>query len=98
MIIKKARKDESKKTRLLAALERGRQKRRDNKAAGIVEEPKKRIPSPLRAIRAKCKDCCGGSGKEVEVCTVKNCPLWKYRFGKRSKTMHKRGKAHLIGE
>ena len=26
--------------------------------------------SPLKAIRANCLDCCGGSSKEVELCSA----------------------------
>jgi len=37
----------------------------------------------LRAIRAKCLDCCGRSLKEVERCAVRGCPLWAYRDGER---------------
>lgn len=39
--------------------------------------------NPIKAIREKCIDCCGGSRKEVELCTVGiNCPLYDFRFGK----------------
>jgi hypothetical protein len=38
--------------------------------------------SPMRAIRAKCLDCSGGSKKEVELCQVKDCPLWCFRSGR----------------
>lgn len=41
----------------------------------------KRI-SPLKAIRAKCLDCCCFQSGEVRKCTAKNCPLWYFRFGK----------------
>lgn len=34
-----------------------------------------------QAIRAKCLDCCCDIRKEVEQCTIKNCPLWRYRMG-----------------
>ena len=34
----------------------------------------------LGVIREKCKDCCGGSVKEVARCTMKaECALWPYR-------------------
>lgn len=39
--------------------------------------------TPIKAIRAKCLDCCGGQYTEVERCTVPDCPLFPYRFGKR---------------
>jgi hypothetical protein len=39
--------------------------------------------TPMKAMRRKCLDCCCGSPKEVELCPVKDCPLYAYRFGKR---------------
>lgn len=41
-----------------------------------------KITSPLKAIRAKCFDCCGGKYNEIRECSAKNCPLYNYRFGK----------------
>lgn len=41
--------------------------------------------TPLKAIRAKCLDCCVGSSKEVKLCPSSNCPLHIYRFGKMPK-------------
>lgn len=38
--------------------------------------------SPLKAIRAKCVDCAGGSFQEVKNCPSEKCPLWPYRSGK----------------
>ena len=38
--------------------------------------------TPLRAIRLKCLDCCGGSALEVKLCTVSRCALYPYRMGK----------------
>jgi len=46
----------------------------------------------LQVIRRKCKDCCAGSNKEVELCHIKDCPLFPYRFGVRPETAKKRGK------
>ena len=43
------------------------------------------IRTPLRAIRAKCVDCCCGQLLEVRLCPSENCPLWPYRMGKRPK-------------
>ena len=37
--------------------------------------------TPLKAIRANCL-ACSGSSKEVAICTVPDCPLYIYRFGK----------------
>lgn len=34
-----------------------------------------------KMIRRKCVDCCGGSEKEVRLCTAINCPLWAFRMG-----------------
>ncbi len=39
--------------------------------------------SPLKAIRAKCLDCSGGSATEARECPCKGCELYPYRFGKR---------------
>lgn len=42
-----------------------------------------KVLTPLKAMRAKCLDCCCDQAKEVELCTCKdNCPLWPYRMGK----------------
>lgn len=40
------------------------------------------ITSPLKAIRAKCIDCCCGSYAEVRKCPCTNCELYAFRFGK----------------
>jgi len=37
--------------------------------------------TPMKAIRAKCLDCCCGSSNEVRLCPSEDCPLWPYRFG-----------------
>lgn len=37
------------------------------------------------AVRNKCLDCSGGYRDEVKLCTVKDCPLYVYRFGKAAK-------------
>lgn len=39
------------------------------------------ILSPLKAIRAKCLDCCADQPGEVRLCPSENCPLWPYRMG-----------------
>lgn len=39
----------------------------------------------LRAVRKKCLSCCLGSPREVRRCSITDCPLRPYRFGKRSK-------------
>lgn len=38
--------------------------------------------TPMKAIRAKCLDCCCGQYKEVELCPCVDCSLYPYRFGK----------------
>lgn len=38
--------------------------------------------TPLKAIRKKCLECSNGSRKEVEHCTIPECALYPYRFGK----------------
>lgn len=38
--------------------------------------------TPMKAIRAKCLDCCCGQYKEVELCPCSDCPLYPFRFGK----------------
>ena len=41
--------------------------------------------TPLKAIRGKCLECSSGSLGEVRNCTIKKCPLFPYRFGKKPK-------------
>ena len=43
------------------------------------------IRTPIKAIRAKCLDCCLDQPTEVRLCEAKNCPLWEYRMGHRPK-------------
>lgn len=47
--------------------------------------------TPIKAIRKKCLDCCNHQNKEVRLCTVINCPLFGYRFGRRpdGNTIHR---------
>lgn len=47
--------------------------------ASIIEEY---IQQPLKAIRANCLQCVGGSSNEVKLCTSKTCYLYPFRFGK----------------
>ena len=44
-----------------------------------------KILTPIKAIRARCLDCCAGQKKEVRLCPAKECPLWPYRMGHRPK-------------
>lgn len=38
--------------------------------------------TPVKAIRAKCLDCCCGQQREVAVCPCADCPLYPFRMGK----------------
>ena len=38
--------------------------------------------NPVKVIREKCLDCCCGTAKEVKLCTVEECPLHPFRFGR----------------
>ena len=40
------------------------------------------VKNPIKAIRAKCLDCCCGSSYEVKLCTCVNCSLYPFRLGK----------------
>lgn len=42
-----------------------------------------KVLTPIKAIRAKCLDCCCGDRKEVRECTIKKCSLHPYRMGNR---------------
>lgn len=41
--------------------------------------------TPIKAIRARCLDCCAGQPQEVRYCTIPDCSLYPYRMGKRPK-------------
>lgn len=63
------------------------QSKRDTDATAFKKLKKKlngsdsRI-SPIKAIRAKCLDCCCYQPKEVNLCPCEDCALWPFRFGK----------------
>jgi hypothetical protein len=40
----------------------------------------------MSAIREKCLDCCGWNEAEVRKCTVTDCALFPFRFGRYPKT------------
>lgn len=40
------------------------------------------ITNPVKAIRAKCLDCCCGQVNEVKLCPFPDCSLHQFRFGK----------------
>jgi len=44
----------------------------------------KKTMTPLKAIRAKCLECCCDQSREVRLCPCTDCPLYVYRFGKNS--------------
>lgn len=39
------------------------------------------ITNPVKAIRAKCLDCCGSSN-EVKLCPCADCALYPFRLGR----------------
>ena len=41
----------------------------------------KSLRKPIKAIRAKCLDCCCGSAPEGARCHLIDCPLWPMRMG-----------------
>jgi hypothetical protein len=45
--------------------------------------------SMAKAIRKKCLDCSGDSHVEVRLCGNADCPLWRFRFGKKPSTVAK---------
>lgn len=50
-----------------------------------TETKKNTLETPqtaIKAIRAKCLDCSGGSSAEVKACELTHCPLHKFRLGK----------------
>ncbi|SME89295.1 hypothetical protein [Desulfovibrio gilichinskyi] len=51
---------------------------------GVNEKMEKPL-TPLKAIRAKCRDCCGDQAIEIKSCPSQDCILWKFRAGTRPK-------------
>lgn len=49
-----------------------------NSSVDGVEEKHR---TPLKSIRAKCKQCANGSRKEIAECLVSDCALYPYRMG-----------------
>lgn len=43
------------------------------------------IRTPMKAIRAKCRDCTCNQIVEIRECPITDCPLWEYRMGHRPK-------------
>ena len=52
--------------------------------------------TPIKAIRAKCLDCSGGSYKEVEDCLIPDCPIYLYRLGRRPNEQERQYISKLI--
>jgi hypothetical protein len=47
--------------------------------------------TPIKSIKKYCKEsCCAGDLKSWKECSVENCPLFRYRLGKRPKPLEKR--------
>lgn len=52
-------------------------------AEALKDEKKKNMGmTPLKAIRAKCLDCCCWQSEEVRQCPLETCSLFPFRFGK----------------
>jgi len=52
--------------------------------------------TPLKAIRAKCLECCAGQALEVRECQVTDCPIYRYRMGKHPDRRGKGGRKDWI--
>lgn len=63
--------------------------------AGARKEKNMGNMTPLKAIRAKCLDCCCGQSFEVKMCTCTECPLYPYRLGKNPNRKGIGGKPNL---
>lgn len=48
------------------------------------------MKTPMKAIRAMCVSCSGGSTHEPKYCQVFDCPLWPFRTGRRPETLAKK--------
>lgn len=40
------------------------------------------VSNPMKAIKAKCLDCCCGNAAEVKLCPAQDCPLHPFRLGR----------------
>lgn len=47
-----------------------------------IEDGNTKVMTPMKAIRAKCMDCCAGQYSEVKMCPCTTCPLYDFRLGK----------------
>ena len=73
---------------------------RAGRLAARTGKPRKKVVTPLAAIRANCLSC-GGTSNIVKFCTCDGvnstrCDLWPYRFGKRPATILKSADAWLL--
>ena len=51
----------------------------------MIEDIRDTLPrfrNPVKAIKAKCLECCAGNKKEVKACETVKCLLHEWRFGK----------------
>jgi len=48
------------------------------------------VLNALKAVRAKCLDCCSGNRAVVRYCSTLGCALWPYRFGMHPRTAMKK--------
>lgn len=53
--------------------------------------------TPIKAIRAKCRDCTCNQVVEIRECPITDCPLWEYRMGHRPKNEDSAGVNELEG-
>lgn len=49
--------------------------------AAVAREAGHEPMSPMKAIRAKCTDCCAGQLSEIRACETVACALWPFRSG-----------------
>ena len=64
----------------------------------LDEIRKKYFNTPMRAIRAKCRECSNFSDKEIRDCEITHCALWEYRSGKRKGRNLSDAQRKAIGE
>jgi hypothetical protein len=43
----------------------------------------RKLMTPIKSIREKCKDCSCYQPKEIRNCIIIDCPLYAYRMGRR---------------
>jgi len=47
-----------------------------------TEAADENTPTPLRALRQHCVECCNGNFAEVRACAAQSCALWLFRHGR----------------